>query len=69
MNKLNNIQHFQLFCLESYRASKKITGIKAFNAIKQSDMFEYLSTGYDVLHTQGKSFLIADMQDYIQRRK
>jgi len=69
MDKLTNIQHFQLFCLESYRASTGISGKAALNEFKRTNVFDYLSKGYEVLHTQGKNYLIADIKDYIEHRK
>ena len=69
MNKLNKIQQFQLFCLESYRTQIGISGIKALDDFKKFKVFDYLAAGYDVLHTQGKFFLLADINDFLNRRK
>ncbi len=69
MSKLTKIQHFQLFCLESYRTATGIPAKVAFHLFKNKSVFDYLETGYDLLHTQGKNYLIADIKDYIQRRK
>ena len=66
---LSKIEQFQLFCLESYRQSKAISGMEALTVFKQLKVFEYLADGYEVLHTQGKSYLLADMNDYIMQRK
>jgi hypothetical protein len=69
MKKLNKIQYFQLFCLESYRGFKGISGLAALEQFKRSEVFDYLSTGYEVLHTQGRNYLIADIIDFIEHRK
>ncbi len=69
MYTLNKIQHFQIFCLESYRSSLGITGNVALNEFKRANVFDYLATGYDVLHTQGKNYLIADIKEFIDHRK
>jgi hypothetical protein len=69
MNKLNNIQHFQIFCLESYRSVTGISGQAALMEFRRNNVFDYLSTGYEVLHTQGKNYLVADIVDFIERRK
>lgn len=69
MNKLTKIQHFQLFCLESYRSSTGISGQAALNEFKRTHVFDYLSSGYEVLHTQGRNYLIADIKDFIEHRK
>jgi len=69
MNNLTKIQHFQLFCLESYRSSLGISGNLALNEFKRTNVFDYLASGYEVLHTQGKNYLIADIKDFIEHRK
>jgi len=69
MIKLNKVQQFELFCLENYRMSKGITGKTALNDFKQYHVFNYLSAGFDVLHTQGKKYIVAEISDYIARRK
>ncbi len=69
MIKLTKIQQFQVFCLESYRISKRISGIAALNEFNRTHVFEYLTAGYEVLHTQGKNYLVADINDFIERRK
>ena len=68
MNKLNKIQQFQLFCLESYRTQVGISGMKALDDFKKFKVFDYLATGYDVLHTQGKKYILADINDFLQKR-
>jgi len=69
MIKLNKVQQFELICLENYRMSKGITGKTALNDFKQYHVFNYLSTGFDVLHTQSEKYIIAEISDYIARRK
>jgi len=68
MNKLNKIQQFQLFCLESYRTQIGISGMKALDDFKKFKVFDYLAAGYDVLHTQGKKYILADINDFLQKR-
>lgn len=69
MNKLNKIQQFQLFCLESYRLTNNISGIKALNEFREFKVLDYLAAGYDVLHTQSENYIISDINDYLKRRK
>jgi len=67
--KLDKIQYFQLFCLESYRSSKGITGIAALRDFKRAGVFDFLSSGYEVLHSTGKNYLNSLIIDYIERQK
>ena len=69
MNPLNKIEQFQLFCLENYRHSKGISGKVALDEFIRLKVFEYLATGYEVLHTQGQNYLLADIYDFVEQRK
>lgn len=66
---LSKIEQFQIFCIESYRHAHAISGIDALTEFKKLNVFEYLADGYDVLHTQGKNYILADINDYIEQRK
>jgi hypothetical protein len=69
IKKLDKIQYFQLFCLESYRSSKGITGIAALSDFKRAGVFDFLSSGYEILHSTGKNYLNSLITDYIEHRK
>lgn len=66
--KLTPVQSFQLFCLESYRSAKDISGIKALNDFKQARVFDLLASGFEVLHTQSQNYLLAEITEYINSR-
>ncbi len=66
--KLPPVQRFQLFCLESYRSEKGISGIKALNDFKRARVFNFLASGFEVLHTQSKNYLLAEITEYINQR-
>ena len=69
MHKQNEIQQFQLFCLESYRTNNNMSGIKALNEFREFKVLDYLAAGYDVLHTQSENYILADINDFLKRRK
>ena len=69
MCKLTKIERFQLFCLESFKNASGIKASAAFQTFKDTAAFDYIANGYEVLHTQGKNFIIADIKDYILQRK
>ena len=64
--KMNAIQSFQLFCLESYRNAKGISGKKALNEFKKADVFSFLSESYDLLHTQSQNYIVSEIKRYIK---
>ena len=63
--KLNPVQSFQLFCIESYRSEKGISGTKALDDFIHAGVFDFLDLGYEVLHTESKGYLIAEITEYI----
>ena len=68
MSKLNKIEKYQLFCLEMYKTEKKITGKVALKEFEAYDVFSFISTGYEVLHTQSLDYTIAQISGYIEER-
>jgi hypothetical protein len=69
MIRLNNIEQFQIHCLESYKDMKKITGKKALTDFLTYGVFDYLNAGFEVLHTQSLDYVINGIQDFIDRRR
>ena len=69
VKKLDKINDFQLFCLENYRSSKGLTGLAALDDFKHTGVFDFLSSGFEVLHTLGRSYINSIITDYIERRK
>ncbi|MBN2262921.1 MAG: DUF3791 domain-containing protein [Prolixibacteraceae bacterium] len=65
--KLNSIQSFQLFCLESYRNTKGISAIKALHDFKTYNVFSFLEEAYQVLHTQSQHYILSEINRYIQQ--
>ncbi len=63
--RLNPVQSFQLFCLESYRSAMDISGEQALMEFKKSKVFDYLASGYEVLHTQSKHYILNELNQYI----
>jgi hypothetical protein len=65
--KLNPIQSFQLFCLESYRNTKGISAKKALHDFKNYKVFSFLEEAYPALHTQSQHYILSEINRYIQQ--
>lgn len=63
------INDFIIFCMEIYKNKEKITGSEVYSLFEKYKVFDYLSDGYDMLHTQGSEWLINDIDEYIEVRK
>jgi hypothetical protein len=69
MNNKTASLKFIIFCLEHYKFSRQISAMQALADFKENGVFNYLTNGYDVLHTQGKNYLMNDIQDFINNHK
>ncbi len=63
------IEQFIIFCLESYKTKNRLTGVQAYNDFERYGVFSYLKQGFEVLHTQGQDYIVADIEDYIKHKQ
>ncbi len=60
---------FVSFCIEEYGAAKGMSGEQALDLFSKYGLVDYLCEYYDVLHTQGRQWLIEEIDEYIEIRK
>ena len=68
-NEEKNIALFVAFCIEEYGAAKGMSGEQVLDLFSKYGLVDYLSEFYDVLHTQGRQWLIEEIDEYIEIRK
>jgi len=64
MDKLIN---FKVFCLENYKTIHNLNGKEALDVFQKHQVFDYIASYYDVLHSFGRLYLINDIDEYIAR--
>ena len=64
----DNILHFTLFCIYAIAGKYNKTSAYIFNIFEKFGVSSYIANFYNVLHTQGKSYIIYDIEDYIKAR-
>lgn len=70
MNKKDkNIALFVAFCIEEYGAAKGMTGEQVLDLFSQYGVTDYLSKCFEPLHTQGRQWLIEEIDEFIGIRK
>ena len=70
MNKRKlDIAYFLSFCIEQYKKEKGISGAEAARLLQGYGGLEYLKEHFEVLHTQSKQWLLADIDEFIKLRK
>ncbi len=60
---------FISFCVENYKRHKGISAEDVLFVFKKYDVIDYLMKGFGVLHTQGKEYIMSDIDNYIKNRK
>lgn len=68
-NKSKDIALFVSFCIEEFSAKKGITGEQTFDLFTKFGVTDYLSKYYESLHTQGRDWIISDIEEFIDVRK
>lgn len=70
MNKKDkDIAFFVAFCIEEYKVVKGLTGKQVFDLFAQYGVIDYLCQCYEPLHTQGRQWLMAEIDEFINIRK
>lgn len=62
------INDFIVFCLENYKSDNGLTGEEVYDLFEKYGVLNYLQEGYDVLHTQGKEWLMNDINEFLKIR-
>ncbi len=60
---------FLAFCIENYKEHKHISANEVLFLFKKYDVIGFLTDGFDVLHTQGKEYIMTEIDRYIKNRK
>ena len=59
---------FTIFCLESYKAYRRLTGKQAAELFEKYGVYDYVREFYDVLHTAGYQYINQDIDLYLKAR-
>ena len=68
MGNIDKLLAFKVFCLESYKAVHCLTGQAAYDLFKKFQVFDYIGSCYDVLHSTGRLYIVGDIDEYIASR-
>lgn len=62
------INDFIVFCMEAYKVKENLNGKEIFDLFEKYKVFDYLQDGYDMLHTQGESWLMNDIDEFLKTK-
>ena len=59
---------FTVFCLESYKQYRHLSGAETVGIFSRYGVFDYIREFYDVLHTTGRNYINHDIDIYLRAR-
>ncbi len=68
-NEQQNKAFFVAFCIEQYAKAKNMPSEVVANLFGQYGITEHFCEFYDVLHTQGRQWLVEEIDEMIKERK
>lgn len=68
MITLTKNEQFLIFCLESYRQKFNLDGHSVLELFEKYSVFDFLEQSYEVLHTQGKSYILDKIELFINSK-
>lgn len=60
---------FMIFCAEQHKRAKQLSGRQLSDLFDKYKIWNYLYDCYEALHTTGTSYIIEDIDLYIDARK
>lgn len=63
-----DIAYFISFCIEQYKEAKGLSGSEAMSSLSEYGVLEYLAEHWEILHTQGRQWIIEDIDEFIKAR-
>ena len=66
---MQEVVKFKAFCLERYKYAHDLKGNEVLYLFKQYGVMDYIDAFYDVLHTFGDKYIVADIDEFIAARQ
>lgn len=60
---------FLIYCIEIYKSSKNLTGKQVSELFSRFDVWNYIYTCYQALHTTGANYIVEDIDQYIKEQQ
>lgn len=68
-NNSASILLFLSFCIENYKFHKNLSAEEVLFLFAKYGVFDFLEEVYDDLHTQGKEYIMREIDEYINNRE
>ena len=57
---------FLVYCIEIYRAAKKMSGKQVISLFSKNGVSDYIISCYEALHTTGENYIIEDIDLFLE---
>ena len=59
---------FVVYCIETYKASKNMSGQEAYNILHETGAVDYIDRCYGALHTFGDKAIVWNIDEHINNK-
>lgn len=60
---------FLIYCTEQYKSAKKLSGKQVSELFSQYQVWDYIYSCFEALHTTGANYIVEDIDLYIAARQ
>ena len=57
---------FLIYCTELYKTSRKLTGKQVAELFSRYEVWDYIYSCFEALHTTGANYIVEDIDQYIE---
>ena len=61
--------HFLIFCAEQYKNARQMNGKQLVTLFNKYDVWDYIYSCFEALHTTGVNYIVSDIDQYIATRQ
>lgn len=59
---------FLIYCTELYKVARKLTGKQVAELFSRYEVWDYIYSCFEALHTTGANYIVEDIDQYIEVR-
>ena len=60
---------FMIYCTEQYKSAKKLNGKQVAELFTRYQVWDYIYSCFEALHTTGVNYIVEDIDLYIEARQ
>ena len=68
LNSHEIVIEFVSFCIENFKVKYSMSGKEVADLFKVSVTLEFIINGYEMLHTQGKEYILEEIEIFLKNR-